>query len=577
MPGERDVNSMRWSRSCIPTLKENPHEAEIPSHRLMVRAGLIRRLASGVYTFLPLGLKTIVRIESIVREEMDAAGCQEVLMPILHPIEIYEESGRIENFGSELFKLTDNRERTFALGPTHEEVITMIARDELRSYRSLPQCLYQILIKFRDEIRPRYGVIRAKEFIMKDAYSFHTDDESLDEVYRVMERAYRNIIERCGLEYRVVEAESGYIGGNESHEFMVLAGNGEDRILSCDCGYAVNLERAAARPVEPYVGEEPCEEQYREVETPGMTSIDEVSTFLKVRPGDLVKTLLYRTGDRNIAVLVPGDREVNDIKLVKIFDDPDIRFLEPGEIEELTGGPVGFSGPVGLPVETAIYADMLLKDGRMMIIGANRADRHLTGVLEGRDFKIDQFGELVRAREGDACPRCGKPMSMSNGIEVGHIFKLGTRYSSRMKATFLDENGESHPFVMGCYGFGISRLIAAAIEQHHDENGIIWHPSIAPLDIHILPVNVSDDEVMRTAERFETGLQEKGIEVLLDDRDLRPGVKFKDADLLGIPLRLTIGKKLKEGRVELFERSTGEIEELPVDTALERILERVGN
>jgi prolyl-tRNA synthetase len=562
--------------STIPTFKEDPHEAEIISHRLMLRAGLIRKLTSGIYIFLPVGFKVVKKIEKIVREEMDAIGCQEVLMPILHPMELYEESGRINSFGPELFKLKDSRNRTFALGPTHEEVITMVARDELKSYRSLPQCLYQILIKFRDEIRPRYGVVRAREFIMKDAYSFHADEASLDATYRNMEGAYRKIIERCGLDYRMVEADSGYIGGDESHEFMVLAANGEDIILSCSCGYGVNLERARAlqadRPAEDKADTAP----FKEVETPTMTTIEEVAGFLGVQHGDLVKTLLYRTGERTIAVLVPGDREVNNIKLVRVLEDPAIRFLDPDEIEQLTGGPVGFSGPVGLPKGMTIYADNLVKGYGSMIVGANRRDRHFVGIRAGRDFTIDHFADLVWAIEGDRCPKCNNPMTMHRGVEVGHIFKLGTKYSTSMNATFLDERGESHPFIMGCYGFGISRMVAAAIEQHHDEDGIVWPTSIAPFHILILPINVNDPAVMDAATGFERELEDNGIEVLMDDRDVSPGVKFKDADLLGIPLRLTIGKKLKEGKVELFDRATRQIETHKKDDALPRILQRIG-
>jgi prolyl-tRNA synthetase len=570
----KEEGNMRWSKSCIPTFKENPAEAEVPSHRLMLRAGLIRKLTSGVYTFLPMGFRVLRKIERIVREEMNRIGCQELLMPILHPTEIYEESGRLKSFGPELFKLKDSRERTFALGPTHEEVITMIARDDMRSYKSLPQCLYQILIKFRDEIRPRYGVIRAREFIMKDAYSFHVNDASLDETYRKMEGAYRRIIERCGLDYRMVEAESGYIGGEESHEFMVLAGNGESSILSCSCGYAVNQEKAVAGgTADERAGVEPG--TLGEVHTPGMTTIEQVSEFLGVEPGALVKTLLYRSGGRDIALLVPGDREVNDIKLVHILGDQDIRFLTPEEIEDLTGAPVGFSGPVGLSGDVRVIADNLIKGYREMIVGANKPDTHLTGVAEGRDFEVEEFGDFVWARDGDVCPKCGAPMELSYGVEVGHIFKLGDKYSSSMHADFIDEKSETHPFVMGCYGFGISRTAAAAVEQHHDEDGIVWPESISPMDVAILPVNVNDGNAMEMAGRLEAELEGRGIDVLVDDRDLSPGVKFKDADLVGIPLRVTIGKKLKEGKVELFRRATREIEEIPHAEALDRILEKI--
>ena len=567
---------MRWSKYFLPTFKENPAEAEIPSHRLMLRAGLIRKLTSGIYTFLPLGFRVLKKVETIVREEMDAIGCQEVLMPILHPIEIYEESGRIKSFGSELFKIKDSKNRLFALGPTHEEVITLAARDELKSYKDLPQCYYQILTKFRDEIRPRYGVIRAREFIMKDAYSFHADEESLDETYKAMEKGYRRIIERCGLDYRMVEAESGYIGGNESHEFMVLAENGEDEILSCSCGYAVNLEKGSASINDSHArGEE--NDSYREIETPGKTTVDDVSKFLEVDPSMIVKTLLYMSKGKVVAILVPGDRDLNDIKLVKVLDDPDVRFLDEDEITELTGAPVGFSGPVGLPKGTKIYADNLIKGYTSMIVGANKADRHLIGVKAGRDFSIDHFADLVWAKEGDACPRCGKAMSINKGIEVGHIFKLGTKYSSAMNATFLDADGKSKAFIMGCYGFGVTRMVAAVIEQNCDENGIVWPVSLAPFPLEILPVNANDEKIWNTAVDFEAKFKEAGVDVLVDDRNLSPGVKFKDADLVGIPFRLTIGKKLNDGKVEFFSRAEKSIEEIPVEKAFEVIMERLGN
>jgi prolyl-tRNA synthetase len=410
---------------------------------------------------------------------------------------------------------------------------------------------------------------------MKDAYSFHVDDASLDETYRNMEGAYRRIIERCGLEYRMVEAESGYIGGEESHEFMVLAGNGESSILSCRCGYAVNQERAVASENADESGGSEAG-TLSEVHTPGMTTIEQVSEFLCENPRALVKTLLYRSGEREIAVLVPGDREVNDIKLVRITGDQDIRFLTPEEVEALTGAPVGFSGPVGLPEKVAIYADNLIKQYRSMIVGANKADTHLTGAALSRDFEVSGFDDFVWARDGDVCPKCGAAMELSYGVEVGHIFKLGDKYSSSMHADFIDEKGETHPFVMGCYGFGISRTVAAAVEQHHDEDGIVWPESISPMDVAILPVNVNDGDAMKAAGKLETELEERGVDVLVDDRDLSPGVKFKDADLVGIPLRVTIGKKLKEGKLELFHRATREIEEIPLVDALGRILEKIG-
>jgi len=563
---------MRWSESCIPTLKEDPREAEIPSHKLMLRAGLIKKLTAGVYTFLPLGLRVLQKIENIIREEMNAAGCQEVLMPIMHPIDIYEESGRIKSFGPELFKLRDSRDRLFALGPTHEEVITRIAREDMQSYRDLPQCIYQILTKFRDEIRPRYGVIRAREFIMKDAYSFHADDKSLEVTYRKMEQAYRNIIERCELDYRIVEAESGYIGGNESHEFMVLAENGEDSILSCECGYSVNLEKASVAPSRER-GKHPPYSEMEEVETPGATTVEEVSNFLEVQKDEIVKTLLYRAGEKNIAVLIPGDREINDIKLAALFEDSEIRFLEPSEIEEATGGPQGFSGPVGLNEGIEIIADRLIESFGEMIVGANKPDTHIINAVAGRDFEISRFESLVMAREQDPCPECLKPLSLNKGIEVGHIFKLGTKYSSSMDATFLDSNGKAKNFIMGCYGFGVSRMIAASIEQNYDKAGIIWPGEITPFHVIILPVNARNSELMKTAVRLENELKDKGLDVLIDDRDLSPGVKFKDSELIGIPLRITVGNKLKDGNLEILYRKRMEVAEVPVDQAAGRIEE----
>ncbi|HMA76490.1 MAG TPA: proline--tRNA ligase [Candidatus Krumholzibacteriaceae bacterium] len=565
---------MRWSESCIPTLKENPREAEIPSHKLMLRAGLIKKLTSGVYSFLPMGLKVLKKIENIIREEMNKAGAQEILMPILHPIDIYKESGRIDSFGPELFKLHDSKDRIFALGPTHEEVITMIARDEMKSYRDLPQCLYQILTKFRDEIRPRYGIVRAREFIMKDAYSFHANEESLDETYRRMSEAYKRIIERCELKYTIVEADSGYIGGNESHEFMVLADNGEDKILGCECGYSANLEKAVVeinkkneKKAEP--------ERMKEIKTPDTRSVAEVAEFLKKDKTEIVKTLLYRVGEKDVAVLIPGDREVNETKLAGLFDGTELRFLEPDEVEDLTGGPQGFSGPVNLPGKVQIIADKSIENLGEMVIGANKKDLHYVNAVLGRDFNIDSTRNLALAREGDCCPECGRKLFLKNGVEVGHIFKLGTKYSESMDAGFLDSDGKSKHFVMGCYGFGVSRMVAASIEQNYDEAGIIWPPEISPFDIIVLPVNSRDKEVMKISEEFTRELEAEGLDVLLDDRDLSPGVKFKDSELIGVPLRLTVGKKLKDGKVELMRRSTLEVDDVPVEDVRERILRAV--
>ena len=549
---------MRWSTAFIPTYREVPAEAEVPSHQLMLRAGMLRKLAAGVFTFLPLGWRSLARVAAIVRAEMNRIGAQEIVMPVLQPAEIWQESGRWSDFGRELMRIRDRHERDFALGPTHEEVITTLVRNTLRSYRQLPQTLYQIQVKFRDEIRPRFGVLRAREFMMKDAYSFHADDESLDATYRDLHAAYSRIVERCGLEFRVVEADTGVIGGAESHEFMVLAENGESEILSCTaCGYAANAERAEARL--PPVPTQPAGAAPAAVATPGKRTVDEVSGFLGVQPAELAKTLLYKISDRDVAVLIPGSRDLNEAKLARLAGTPQLRMLEDTEVEQLSGAAVGFAGPVGLPPGTPIWADASLRDYASLVTGANRTDTHLRGVVAGRDFAVERWADLVLARAGDGCPRCPGRLDSSRGIEVGHIFKLGTKYSEKMSASFLDAAGRERPFVMGCYGFGVSRTVAAAIEQHHDADGIRWPREVAPFDVLILPLNVADPESMRIAAALEQELATTGIDVLVDDRELRPGAKFKDADLIGIPTRVTIGERgLKEDKLEIRDRRRGE-------------------
>jgi prolyl-tRNA synthetase len=545
---------MRWSKYYLPTYKETPRDAEIPSHQLMLRAGLIKGLTSGVYSFLPAGLRVLHKVENIVRDEMDKAGGQEVQMPVLHPGELYEETGRLANFGELLFKLTDRRNRFFALGPTHEEVVTDIARDGLKSYKQLPQNIYQIQAKFRDEFRPRFGVMRAREFMMKDAYSFHATAESLQETYEVMARAYSNILERCGLKAVRVAAESGAIGGDVNHEFIVLADAGESVMFRCpNCGYAANDERAdSAGPRS--IEREPV--GIKEVETPGQHTVEEVSTFLKISPQRLVKTLLFRFGDRVIAALVPGDRELNEVRFAKVIGSRDFRPLNEAEILSVTGGPVGFSGPVGLLGKAEIIADALLEKYDGMIVGANKKDVHLRGVRMGIDFKPDKMAVLSTAKASDVCSQCGTgELELQRGVEIGHIFKLDTKYSAAMKATFLDQEGKDHPFIMGCYGFGVSRAVAATIEQHHDEKGIRWPKSLTPFHVIITPLNLSDTNTVSTMERLYAGLTGAGFDVLLDDRDLRPGAKFKDAELIGVPLRITLGERnLKDGNCEVYFR-----------------------
>jgi prolyl-tRNA synthetase len=563
---------MKWSNYYLPTFKETPSDAEIPSHKLMLRAGLIKKLTSGVYTFLPIGFRALKKVERIVREEMDRIGCQEILMPILHPSELYEESGRFKDFGPELFKLNDRKHRLFALGPTHEEVVTDLARSELKSYRQLPQCLYQILTKFRDEIRPRFGVMRAREFIMKDAYSFHADEDSLDETYRKMATAYRRILDRCGLDNVMVEADAGKIGGDINHEFIVLAEEGESEIFLCTCGYAANDERAESLGMSTDAKEAVLDNPQL-VSTPGQKTIDEVSAFLSVKPSQLVKTLLMKSGDKNIAALIGGDRTLSETKIAKVLEDPFVEAMGDEEIRALTQAEVGFAGPVALPQGTEIIADTLLESYEGMIVGANETDAHLRGVKMGRDFQPTRTASISRAQGGDVCKKCGEgTLIVQRGIELGHIFKLGTKYSNSMKATYLDGQGSDKNFVMGCYGFGVSRTVAAAVEQHHDDKGIVWPKPITPFDVLILPLNVKDSETWEIAEELYESLRGAAFDVLLDDRDLRPGYKFNDADLIGIPVRITLGERnLKKKLIEIYYRKEKRSELLPREDILPAI------
>ena len=560
---------MRWSKYYLPTYKETPRDAEIPSHQLMLRAGLIKGLTSGVYSFLPAGLRVLHKVAHIVRDEMNSAGAQEVMMPVLHPGELYEETGRLANFGELLFKLTDRRQRFFALGPTHEEVVTDIARDGLKSYKQLPQNIYQIQTKFRDEFRPRFGVMRAREFMMKDAYSFHATPESLQETYELMAQAYTNIIARCGLAGVRVAAESGAIGGDVNHEFIVLAEAGESLMFRCpSCGYAANDERAESN------GPRALETEpagMKQVSTPGKHTVEEVASFLGVSPQRLVKTLLFRAGDRVIAALVPGDRELNEVRFAKVIGTTEFRPLDEAEILAATGGPVGFSGPVGLGAKVEVIADVLLEKYEGMIVGSNAADMHTRGVRMGTDFKPGKVAALSTAKAGDVCKQCGKgELVPQRGVEIGHIFKLDTKYSAAMKATFLDAEGKDHPFIMGCYGFGVSRAVAATIEQHHDEKGIRWPKSLTPFHVVLTLVNVSDDTTMKAAERLHDEMGRAGLDVLMDDRDLRPGPKFKDAEFIGVPFRVTLGERnLKDGNAELYYRLEDRSEVVSLDRVVE--------
>ena len=568
---------MRYTKLLIPTLREVPAEAEVVSHKLMLRAGMIRKLAAGVYNYLPLGLRVIRKVEQIIREEMNRAGALEVLLPWVQPAELWEESGRWEEYGKELLRFQDRHERWFCLGPTHEEVITDLVRKEVRSYRQLPLNLYQIQTKFRDEIRPRFGLMRGREFGMKDAYSFDPDEQGAEESYRVMFDTYNRIFERCGLRFRAVEAETGPIGGSFSHEFMVLAETGEDTIVSCDsCDYAANLEKAEIGKDKTSKKEKVKPKAWELVSTPGMKTVEEVCGFLKVKPPDLVKTLIYQGDSEPIAALVRGDHEINETKLKRVAGCERIELASEEVIEQVSGAPLGFAGPVGLKVRLVV--DQAIGDMVNFVTGANKADAHLVNINLGRDFSVEEFSDVRVAREGDPCPRCEGKLIFSRGIEVGHVFKLGTKYSKAFKATYLDEQGEERLMIMGCYGIGVGRTAAAAIEQHHDEKGIIFPPALAPFQVLVLPVNVKEKRLNDVAENIYQALKEKGIEVLLDDRDERPGVKFKDADLIGIPLRVTVGNRfIKEEMVELKWRWSEETELIGEKDVVAEVLKRLNS
>lgn len=568
---------MRYSQYLLPTLKEVPSEAEVPSHQLMLRAGMIRKLASGIYSYLPLGLRSIRKVETIIREEMNRAGAIEVLLPFVQPAELWQESHRWEEYGGELARFKDRHNRDGCLGPTHEEVITDIARKEIRSYRQMPLNLYQIQTKFRDEIRPRFGVMRAREFIMKDAYSFDVDEKGADESYQKMIEAYTRIFTRCGLKFRAVEAETGLIGGTFSHEFMVLAETGEEAIVSCTrCPYAANIEKAEfQRQVKKgRTHDKGSQKPVQKVLTPEKRTVEEVTQFLNVSPQDLVKTLIFGSDKGCVAALVRGDHEISEKKLKAVWGTEDIQLASEETVEEITHAPKGFAGPTGLSVP--VLADLDIQEMVNFVTGANEKDAHLIHVNTGRDFQVSQFVDIRKFTPGDHCPLCGEETQMDKGIEVGHTFKLGTKYSKAMGATFLDDQGKEKEIVMGCYGIGVGRTVAAAIEQYYDQNGIIFPMPIAPFQVLILPVNIKMDFLKETAEQLYQTLLENGIEVLYDDREETPGVKFKDADLIGIPLRATLGEKnLKKGLVEIKKRKTGEIFLVKEKEVLSKIKEMI--
>jgi prolyl-tRNA synthetase len=568
---------MRYSQYLLPTLKEIPSEAEVPSHQLMLRAGMIRKLASGIYSYLPFGLRAIRKVEAIIREEMNRAGAIEVLLPFVQPAELWQESHRWEEYGGELARLKDRHNRDCCLGPTHEEVVTDIARKEIRSYRQMPFNLYQIQTKFRDEVRPRFGVMRAREFIMKDAYSFDVDAKGNDESYRRMVETYTRIFTRCGLRFRAVEAETGLIGGSYSHEFMVLAETGEETIVSCTrCSYAANIEKAEfRRPLkEVQAPDKGIQKPIQKALTPGKRTVEEVTEFLKVLPRELVKTLIFESDKGCLAALVRGDHEISEKKLKPLWGSENIQLASEETVEKITHAPKGFAGPIGLSIP--ILADLDIQEMVNFVTGANEKDAHLIHVNTGRDFQVSRFIDIRTFSPGDHCPRCGEDTRLDRGIEVGQTFKLGTKYSKAMGATFLDEQGREREIIMGCYGIGVGRTVAAVIEQSYDQNGIIFPMPVAPFQVLLLPVNIKMDLLKETAERLYQTLSQNGIEVLYDDREETPGVKFKDADLIGIPLRITLGEKnLKKGLVEIKKRRTGEVLLINQEEALSKVKELI--
>lgn len=555
------------SEMLLPTLKEDPVDAEAASHRLMLRAGLMRRTAAGMYTFLPLGMRVLQKVMEIVRQEMDAAGAQEVLLPIVQPAELWRESGRWDAYGDEMFRLNDRHGRQFCLGPTHEEIVTALARAEVHSYRQLPLNLYQIQNKYRDEIRPRFGVIRGREFIMKDAYSFDRDEEGMRESYRRMYEAYHRIFKRCGLTVRAVEADTGNIGGDESHEFMLLCDVGEAAVVFCQsCDYAANVERAAAVPRRAEGRDPDREPALERIPTPGLRTVEELTAALGVSASSLLKTLIYVADGEPVAVVLRGDRSLNEVKLARLLKAGEVALADAETTERVTGAPVGFAGPVGLE-GVRLLADLEVEGIAGGVTGANAADAHYRHVCWGRDFTAE-LADLRETEGGDACPACGGTLAVRKGIEVGQVFQLGVKYSKAMGATFKDESGAQRPMVMGCYGIGVSRTVAAVIEEHHDEHGIKWPVSVAPFEVGLVCVRPDDERQRRAAETLYEALRQEGLDVLYDDRDERPGVKFKDADLIGLPYRLTVGpRSLETGEAELRRRSDGSEERLPLHEA----------
>ncbi|HEY8889255.1 MAG TPA: proline--tRNA ligase [Clostridium sp.] len=565
---------MRLSKMLISTLREVPAEAEIASHQLMLRAGMIRKLASGVYNYMPFGLRVIKKIEDIVRSEMEGADAQELLASALVPSELWIESGRWDAYGAEMFRLKDRNEREFCLGPTHEEVFTDIARNEIKSYKQLPLNLYQIQTKYRDERRPRFGVMRSREFIMKDAYTFDANNEGLDISYNKMYDAYNNIFKRCGLTCKAVEADSGAMGGSGSAEFMVKSEVGEDEVVFCSsCSYAANMEKA---PGTPDVMEKEELKELNKISTPNVKTIEDLEKFFNTTAKKFAKTLIYKADNRVVAVVLRGDRQLNETKVKNAIGGAlEFEMADVETVMAATSAVVGFAGPIG------IVADVVLVDAEVVnmfnfIVGANDTGFHYENVNYEKDFK-GLVGDYRNVIEGDKCTKCGSSLTIARGVEVGHIFKLGTKYSEAMSATFIGQDGKNKPLVMGSYGIGINRTMAAIIEQHHDENGINWPMSVAPYQIVVVPVSIKDEEQMKIAEEIYNNLKEIGAEVLMDDRNERVGVKFKDLDLIGIPIRITVGKKISEGNVEFKLRNDGENQIVEISSVIDRVKEEFKN
>lgn len=563
---------MKQSKTFIPTLRENPSDADVRSHRMLLRAGFIRQNAAGVYSYLPLARKVLAKIEQIIREEMEAINSIELLMPALQPAELWQESGRWEAYGPELMRLKDRHDRDFALGATHEEVITTLVRDEIKSYKKLPLTLYQIQSKFRDEKRPRFGLLRGREFIMKDAYSFHSSRESLDATYDDMYRAYSNIFSRLGLNFRAVIADAGTIGGKGTHEFMVLSEIGEDTIAYSDTSdYAANIEMAEV--VVEYSAPSIPMKDIEKIATPDQKTIEDVSAFLNVEASTIIKTLVFNIDEELVVVLARGDHEINDIKLKNALGATSVELAEDAAIKELLGCQPGSIGPVKLPVNVKVIADHAIKSIRNGVAGANEDGYHLLNVNPERDFAISSYEDIRFIQEGDPSPDGQGVIKFAEGIEVGHIFKLGTTYSEKLNATYLDEQGKAQPFIMGCYGIGVSRLLAAVAEQFQDDNGFVWPTQLAPYDVQLVPVNTKDEAQVQLADELYGVLKSYRYEVLYDDRAERAGVKFADADLIGLPVRITVGKKAVEGLVEVKFRATGESAEWAKEEVVDRLNE----